>query len=209
MTLHVSRVMAENQEIDLDAWQKLDLLHDEASNEGMRAIRYFAHRLHEAQSNPHLWVAVQAQLRSNNFLPPAPEEGIYSLEHQETLALGRRNSTHEELKSPLQQRKENDDPSNGYEDHEDGSEEDHRRLSDQEMPPRRRRPKCSPIRSMKQGRASSRYGTSSSSDGSSERRNPRQRRRRSPSPPSSSPNSSSYNATRSYILSTTLLGKRA
>ena len=46
--------MAENQEIDLDAWQKLDLLHDEASNESMRAIRYFAHRLHEAQSNPHL-----------------------------------------------------------------------------------------------------------------------------------------------------------
>ena len=93
--------MAENQEIDLDAWQKLDLLHDEASNEGMRAIRYFAHKLHEAQSNPHLRVAVQGQLRSNNLLSPAPEEGIYSLERQETLALGRRNSTHEELKSPL------------------------------------------------------------------------------------------------------------
>ena len=46
--------MAENQEIDLNAWQKLDLLQDEASNKGMRAIRYFAHRLHEAQSNPHL-----------------------------------------------------------------------------------------------------------------------------------------------------------
>ena len=93
--------MAENQEIDLDAWQKLDLLHNEASNEGMRAIRYFAHRLHEAQSNPHLRVAVQAQLRSNNLPPPAPKEGINYLEHQETLALGGRNSTHEELKSPL------------------------------------------------------------------------------------------------------------
>ena len=42
-TLFVSRVMAENQEIDLNAWQKLDLLQDEASDEGMRAIRYFAH----------------------------------------------------------------------------------------------------------------------------------------------------------------------
>ena len=41
--------MAENQEIDLNAWQKLDLLQDEARNEGMRAIRYFAHKLHEAQ----------------------------------------------------------------------------------------------------------------------------------------------------------------
>ena len=45
MTLLGSRVMAENQEIDLNAWQKLDLLQDEASNEGMRAIRYFAHKL--------------------------------------------------------------------------------------------------------------------------------------------------------------------
>ena len=93
--------MAENQEIDLDAWQKLDLLHDEASTEGMRAIRYFADKLHEAQNNPHLRVAVQAELRSSNLLPSAPEEGIYSLECQETLGLGGRNSTHEELKSPL------------------------------------------------------------------------------------------------------------
>ena len=54
MTLLGSRVMAENQEIDLNAWQKLDLLQDEASNEGMRAIRYFAHKLQQAQSNPHL-----------------------------------------------------------------------------------------------------------------------------------------------------------
>ena len=73
--------MAENQEIDLDAWQKLDSLHNEASNKGMRAIRYFAHRLHEAQSNPHLRVAVQAQLHSNNLLPSAPKEGIHFLEH--------------------------------------------------------------------------------------------------------------------------------
>ena len=93
--------MAENQEIDLDPWQKLDLLHDEASNEVMRAIRYFAHKLQQAQSNPHLRVAVQAQLRNNNLLPSAPEEGIYSLERQEMLALGGRNSTHKELKSPL------------------------------------------------------------------------------------------------------------
>ena len=93
--------MAENQEIDLNAWQKLDLLQDEASNEGMRAIRYFAHKLQQAQSNLHLRVAVQAQLRSNNLLPSAPKEGIYSLERQETLALGGRNSTHEELKSSL------------------------------------------------------------------------------------------------------------
>ena len=126
--------MAENQEIDLNAWQKLDLLQDEASNEGMRAIRYFSDKLQQAQSNPHLRVAVQAQLRSNNLLPSAPEEGIYPLERQETLALGGRNSTHKELKSPLRRRRENDDPSNGYEDHEDGSEEDRRRLSDQEMP---------------------------------------------------------------------------
>ena len=41
MTLLGSRVMAENQEIDLNAWQKLDLLQDEARNEGMRAIHYF------------------------------------------------------------------------------------------------------------------------------------------------------------------------
>ena len=93
--------MAENQEIDLNAWQKLDLLQDEASNEGMREIHYFAHKLQQAQRNPHLQVAMQAQLHSNNFLPSTPEEGIYSLEHQETLALGGRNSTHEELKSPL------------------------------------------------------------------------------------------------------------
>ena len=93
--------MAENQEIDLNAWQKLDLLQDEASNEGMRAIRYFSHKLQQAQSNPHLRVALQAQLRSNNLLPSTPKEGIYSLEHQDTLALGGRNSTHEELKSSL------------------------------------------------------------------------------------------------------------
>ena len=105
--------MAENQEIDLNAWQKLDLLQDEARNEGMRAIRYFAHKLQQAQSNPHLRVAMQAQLRSNNLLPSAPEEGIYSLERQETPALGGRNSIHEELKSPLRRRRENDDPSNG------------------------------------------------------------------------------------------------
>ena len=128
--------MAENQEIDLNVWQNLDLLQDEDSNEGMRAIRYFAHKLQQAQSNPHLRVAMQAQLRSNNLLPFTPEEGINSLERQDTLALGGRNSTHKELKSPLQRRRENDDPSNGYEDHEDGSQEDRRRLSDQEMPPR-------------------------------------------------------------------------
>ena len=44
---------AENQEIDLNAWQNLDLLQDEASNEGMRAIRYFTHKLQQAQSNPN------------------------------------------------------------------------------------------------------------------------------------------------------------
>lgn len=54
MTLLGSRVMAENQEIDLNAWQKLDLLQDEA-------IRYFAHKLQQVQSNPHLQVAMQAQ----------------------------------------------------------------------------------------------------------------------------------------------------
>ena len=85
-TLFVSRVMAENQEIDLNAWQKLDLLQDEASDEGMRAIRYFAHKLHEAQSNPHLRVAVQAQLRSNNLVPFAQEERTRSLEPEESLA---------------------------------------------------------------------------------------------------------------------------
>ena len=53
-TLLGSRVMAENQEIDLNAWQKLDLLQDEASNKGMRAIHYFTHKLQQAQSNPHL-----------------------------------------------------------------------------------------------------------------------------------------------------------
>ena len=79
---------------------------------------------------------MQAQLRSNNLLPSALEEGIYSLECQETLALGGRNSTHEELKSPPRRRRENNDPSNGYGDHEYESEEDRRRLSDQEMPPR-------------------------------------------------------------------------
>ena len=47
-TLLGSRVMAENQEIDLNAWQKLDLLQDEASNEGMRAICYFSHKLQQA-----------------------------------------------------------------------------------------------------------------------------------------------------------------
>ena len=72
--------MVENQEIDLNAWQKLDLLQDEASDEGMRAIRYFAHKLHEAQRSPHLWVAVQAQLRSNNLVPFAQEERTRSLE---------------------------------------------------------------------------------------------------------------------------------
>ena len=89
--------MVENQEIDLNAWQKLDLLQDEASNEGMRAIHYFAHKPQQAQINPCLQVDVQAQLCSNNLLPFAPEEGIYSLERQELLALGRRNSIHEEL----------------------------------------------------------------------------------------------------------------
>ena len=74
--------MAENHEVDLNAWKNLDLLQDEASNEGMRAIPYFSHKLQQAQkSNPHLRVAVQAQLCSNNLLPSAPEEGIYSLEH--------------------------------------------------------------------------------------------------------------------------------
>ena len=79
-TLLGSRVMAENQDIDLNAWQKLDLLQDEASNEDTRAICYFAHKLQQAQSNPHLRVAVQAQLRSNILLPSTREEGIYSLE---------------------------------------------------------------------------------------------------------------------------------
>ena len=66
--------MAENQEIDLNAWQKLDLLQDEAN--------YFAHKLQQAHSNPHLRVAVQAQLcKNNNLLPFTLEEGIYSLEH--------------------------------------------------------------------------------------------------------------------------------
>ena len=92
--------MAKNQEIDLNAWQKLDLLQDEASNEGMKSIRYFAHKLQQAQSNPHLRVAM-AQLHSNNLIPSTPKEGIYSLKRQETLALGGRNSTHKELKSPL------------------------------------------------------------------------------------------------------------
>ena len=79
---------------------------------------------------------MQAQLCSNTLLPSALEEGVYSLERQEMLALGGRNSTHhEELKSPLRRRRENDYPSNGYEDHEDGSEEDRHRLSDQEMSP--------------------------------------------------------------------------
>ena len=64
--------MAENQEIDLNSWQNLDLQPDEASNEGMRAICYFAHKLQQAQSNPHLRVAMQAQLCSNNLLPSAP-----------------------------------------------------------------------------------------------------------------------------------------
>ena len=101
MTLLGSRVMAENQEIDLNSWQKLDLLQDEASNEGMRAIHYFGHKLQQAQSSPHLRVAVQAQLRSNNLLSSTPEERIHSLERHEMPALGGRNSTHEELKSPL------------------------------------------------------------------------------------------------------------
>ena len=54
MTLLGSRVMAENQEIDLNAWQKLDLLQDEAK---------------QMQSNPHLRVAVQALLSNNNLIP--------------------------------------------------------------------------------------------------------------------------------------------
>ena len=94
--------MAENQEIDLNDWQKLDLLQDEASIEGMRAIRYFSHKLHKAQSNPHLQIAVQAQLRSNNLLPSAQEERTRSLERQESPAKGGRNSTYEELGSPMQ-----------------------------------------------------------------------------------------------------------
>ncbi|KAI5059034.1 hypothetical protein GOP47_0025353 [Adiantum capillus-veneris] len=122
--------MAENQEIDLNAWQKLDLLQDEVSNEGMRAIRYFAHKLHEAQSNTHLQVAVQAQLRSNNLLPSTQEERTCSLKCQESLARGGRNSTYEELKSPMQRRRTSVDLSNGYEDQEGGSEADRCKLSD-------------------------------------------------------------------------------
>ena len=88
---------------------------------------------------------MQAQLCSNILLPSALEEGIYSLECQETLALGGRNSTHEELKSSLRRKRENDDPSNGYKDHEDESKEDRHRHFDEEMTTRRRHPKRSPI----------------------------------------------------------------
>ncbi|KAI5078946.1 hypothetical protein GOP47_0006617, partial [Adiantum capillus-veneris] len=118
--------MAENQEIDLNAWKKLDLLQDDASNEGMRSIRYFSHKLHEAQSNPHLQqVAMQAQLSSNNLLPSTQEERTRSLECKESLAKGGRNSTYEELRSPMQRGRTSVDPRNGYEDQEDGSEADH------------------------------------------------------------------------------------
>ena len=53
-TLLDSQVMDENQEHDFNDWHKVDLINDEATNEGMRAIRYFAYRLHEAQRNLHL-----------------------------------------------------------------------------------------------------------------------------------------------------------
>ena len=66
--------MIEEQEMDPMNWLKVDLLQDEASTKGMRAIRYFAQKLHEAQSNPHLQVAVLAQLKSNNLIPPAAQE---------------------------------------------------------------------------------------------------------------------------------------
>ena len=72
--------MAEEQEMDLMNWLKVDLLQDEASSEGIEAIRYFAHKLHEAKSNPHLQVAMLAQLRSNNLIPPVQEEGACSLD---------------------------------------------------------------------------------------------------------------------------------
>ena len=93
--------------------QKLDLLQDEASTEGMRAIRYFAQRLQEEQNNPCLRVAVQSQLHSQKLLSPAQEEGIHSLERQESLAKGGRNSTCKELK---EQRRASVDPSHGYKD---------------------------------------------------------------------------------------------
>ena len=63
--------MSDNQQqlLDLNA---INLLEDDASNEGMRAVWYLARRLQEAQSNPNLRIAVQAQLQANALIPEVP-----------------------------------------------------------------------------------------------------------------------------------------
>ena len=89
-------------------------LNDEATTEGMSAIRYFAYRLHEAQINPCLEDAMQAQLEINNLIPHDQEERTRALEQQGSPARCGRNSTQEGKKSPTQKRR----PSANFSSHE-------------------------------------------------------------------------------------------
>ena len=134
---------------DYMEWQNVDLNEDVASNEGMRAIRYYAHRLQEAQNNPNLRSTVQAQLQINNLIPLAQEERTRSLERQESPSRrGRNFPQHGNAVSPPRRRGrrvavENNESRQRLGRHEDAldesnkeSDSDRRRFSDEERAPR-------------------------------------------------------------------------
>ena len=93
---------SQQQDLDLNA---INLYEDDASNEGMRAIRYLTSRLQEAQSNPNLRAIVHAQMHARALFPDVQEERARSLEQRES---PRREDSKEGQKSSPRRRRRSD-----------------------------------------------------------------------------------------------------
>ncbi len=198
--------MADYQETTFDI-NTINLEQDEASREGIRAVMFCAHRLREAYGNPNLQATVHEQMQTNGLIPQVQEERARSLEREESprRALSRegqkssptrRRRSISMTNTRLQRRERHRrDDDKDYEARDMEEKEDSLGHSDDDVLPRRRRPRKSPSRALKRRQPSPSYSPSLSSEGSSDRRHPRQRRRkRSPTPPSSPSYSSSSDA---------------
>ena len=156
--------------------------------------RIAGHGKKEAQSNPRLRAIVYEQMQARALFPKVPQERACSLEQRKS---PRREGPNEDQRSsPKKRRRSNargTSRAQGREHHNDANSGPATHgQSNNDLPPRRRRPQCSPHRSSRRRCHSPSYSSSSSpSEDKDERRHPRHKIRRSPTPPSSSPSSSS------------------
>ena len=192
--------------------QHIDFAHDEATAEGMQAIRFMAQRLQEARENPFLRAAVSAQLKVNHLLSPAGSKEIMEGSAKSSPKRGRSSSRESSMSA---KRKDSSSPRRGTPiprnrdtcrglpsrrgrsrspPSEDNYEQRREEASDSEVAPRRRHPQRSPVRQEKRRRNHSPDRPSQSVRYYGEPNHGRRRRNReSPSPPpSSSPSTDSY-----------------